>query len=45
MKKPIAQATGFFGAPVGIRIPDPLIKSQMLYRLSYRGVAPRIRNA
>ena len=27
----------FVGAPVEIRTPDPLIKSQVLYRLSYRG--------
>ena len=27
-----------FGAPAGIRIPDTLIKSQVLYRLSYRGI-------
>ena len=26
------------GAPAGTRIPDPLIKSQMLYQLSYRGL-------
>ena len=26
------------GAPAGTRIPDTLIKSQVLYRLSYRGV-------
>ena len=26
------------GAPAGTRIPDPLIKSQMLYQLSYRGI-------
>ena len=26
----------FFGGPVGIRTPDPLIKSQLLYQLSYR---------
>ena len=25
----------FFGAPAGTRILDPLIKSQMLYQLSY----------
>ena len=33
-------ATGalFFGAPAGTRIPDTLIKSQVLYRLSYRGI-------
>ena len=38
-KKPIAFAIGFLlGAPVETRTPDPLIKSQMLYRLSYRGV-------
>ena len=29
--------SAFFGAPVEIRTPDPLIKSQVLYRLSYRG--------
>ena len=29
------------GAPAGIRIPDTLIKSQVLYRLSYRGVLNR----
>ena len=29
----------FFGAPAGIRIPDTLIKSQVLYRLSYRGIS------
>lgn len=28
-----------FGAPAEIRTPDPLIKSQMLYQLSYRGVS------
>ncbi len=28
----------FLGAPAGTRIPDPLIKSQMLYQLSYRGI-------
>ena len=28
-----------FGAPAGIRIPDTLIKSQVLYRLSYRGIS------
>ena len=34
----VAKATlWFFGAPVEIRTPDPLIKSQVLYRLSYRG--------
>ena len=27
------------GAPAEIRTPDPLIKSQMLYQLSYRGVS------
>ena len=26
------------GAPAGIRIPDTLIKSQVLYLLSYRGI-------
>ena len=26
---------GFIGEPVGIRTRDPLIKSQVLYRLSY----------
>ena len=26
----------YFGGPVGIRTPDPLIKSQLLYQLSYR---------
>ena len=30
--------SGFFGAPAETRTPDPLIKSQMLYRLSYRGI-------
>ena len=28
----------FFGAPVENRTPDTLIKSQVLYQLSYRGV-------
>ena len=33
------QKTAFFiGAPAGTRIPDTLIKSQVLYRLSYRGI-------
>ena len=30
------------GEPLGIRTPDPLIKSQLLYQLSYTPV-PRIR--
>ena len=30
--------TQSLGAPAGTRIPDPLIKSQMLYQLSYRGI-------
>ena len=29
--------TDRFGAPAEIRTPDTLIKSQVLYRLSYRG--------
>ena len=29
---------GFFGAPAENRTPDTLIKSQVLYQLSYRGV-------
>ena len=29
----------FFGAPAGTRILDPLIKSQMLYQLSYGHMA------
>ena len=31
----IAIVRGIFGAPAGTRILDPLIKSQMLYQLSY----------
>ena len=32
-----AEAGGWiFGAPTGTRTPDPLIKSQPLYQLSYR---------
>ena len=34
-KKPTVFTVGF-GALVGTRIPGPLIKSQMLYRLSYK---------
>jgi hypothetical protein len=38
------QRGGFFGEPGGIRTRDPLIKSQVLYRLSYglfaRGAGP-----
>jgi hypothetical protein len=30
------QAIDFFGEPAGIRTRDLLIKSQLLYRLSYR---------
>ena len=37
-KKPHQMMGFLFGAPAGIRIPDTLIKSQVLYRLSYRGV-------
>ncbi len=37
-KKDTARVSFFVGAPAGTRIPDPLIKSQMLYRLSYGGV-------
>ena len=37
-KRPSQGWSFFIGAPAGTRIPDPLIKSQMLYRLSYRGV-------
>ena len=33
------QALGIFGEPVGIRTRDLLIKSQLLYRLSYRPTA------
>ena len=29
----------FFGAPAESRTPDNLIKSQVLYQLSYRGVS------
>ena len=32
---------GYFGDPSGIRTPDTLIKSQVLYHLSYRGVGFR----
>ena len=38
IEKTIARMVFSIGAPAGTRIPDPLIKSQMLYRLSYRGV-------
>ncbi len=34
-KKPYANGVRLFGAPAGTRILDPLIKSQMLYQLSY----------
>ena len=34
----IAITRGYFGAPAGTRILGPLIKSQMLYQLSYRHV-------
>ena len=37
-KKSTARVLFFVGAPAGTRIPDTLIKSQVLYRLSYRGV-------
>ena len=37
-KRPSQGWSFFIGAPAGTRIPDPLIKSQMLYRLSYGGV-------
>ena len=37
-KNPSAIALGL-GAPAETRTPDPLIKSQMLYHLSYRGNA------
>ena len=33
-----------FGAPAGTRILDPLIKSQMLYRLSYERIFLRQNN-
>ena len=33
-----AKTRGYFGAPAGTRILGPLIKSQMLYQLSYRHV-------
>ena len=38
--KSIAKGDGFcfYGAPAGIRTRDPLIKSQLLYQLSYRCV-------
>ena len=35
IKKPRCQkASGFFGDPLEIRTPDPLLKRQLLYRLS-----------
>ena len=37
-KKGTTRVPFLFGAPAGIRIPDTLIKSQVLYRLSYRGI-------
>ena len=38
-KKPCIHCMhGFSGAPAGTRILDPLIKSQMLYQLSYRHI-------
>ena len=37
-KKTAIKTVFLFGAPAGTRIPDPLIKSQMLYQLSYRGI-------
>ncbi len=37
-KKALAYCKCFFGAPAEIRTPDTLIKSQVLYRLSYRGI-------
>ncbi len=33
----LSQTFPLFGAPAEIRTPDTLIKSQVLYRLSYRG--------
>ena len=38
-KTPSEKRVFLFGAPAGIRIPDTLIKSQVLYRLSYRGIS------
>ena len=35
-KKPPPKGDGFFGDPTGTRTPDPLLKRQLLYRLSYR---------
>ena len=32
------ESSRFFGALEGTRIPGPLIKSQMLYRLSYERI-------
>ena len=37
-KKTVTRTVFFVGAPAGTRIPDTLIKSQVLYRLSYRGM-------
>ena len=37
-------ATRIFGEPVGIRTRDLLIKSQLLYQLSYRPTLRVIRN-
>src|SRR5262249_11031691 len=34
-KSPISDVLDFIGEPDGIRTHDPLIKSQVLYRLSY----------
>ena len=40
VKKAVAQKCyGFFGAPAENRTPDTLIKSQVLYQLSYRGIS------
>ena len=36
--KTLTNLRGFFGALEGTRIPGPLIKSQMLYRLSYERI-------
>ena len=41
IKKTITRMVFFIGAPAGTRIPDTLIKSQVLYLLSYRGISPR----
>ena len=38
IKKSTLAVLFFIGAPAGTRIPDTLMKSQVLYQLSYRGV-------